>query len=289
MNYGLHMLIMIGIYLPLAYSLNLLYGYGGLMTFCHAMFYGLGAYVYTILIKSAALAPYMAFGATILMIYILAMLIGAISLRFRGALFLFVTLGFQMIFSVLLNNWIGLTNGPYGISGIDRPVFFGIVLRSPSDYLPLVVFMNCLIFMAISYLYDSSFGITLKALRDNEMAAQSLGINPNRIYLQAFVLSAMFASIPGIFFAVYMTYIDPSSFTIDESIFQVALLLLGGAGNRKGPFLGVVILILLPEALRFIGFPGTATHNLREIIYGFTLILLMYFRPQGIVGEYRAG
>ncbi len=289
MNYILHLLIMVGIYLPLAYSLNLTLGYGGLMSFCHAVFYGTGAYAYAILVMSADFSPFIAFAITLSITLIISFLIGMVSLRFRGALFLFVTLGFQMIFSVMIYNWITLTNGPNGIPGIGRPELFGFTLRYPIEYFPLIVLMNLVLITALFSLYNSSFGITLKALRENEKAAEALGTHSNRIYMQAFVLSAIFAAIPGIFFATYMTYIDPSSFTIDESIFQVAILLLGGSGNQKGPFFGVVILILLPEALRFIGFPDAVAHNLREIFYGLTLIVLMYFRPQGIAGEFKVG
>lgn len=287
MNYLLHLMVMIGIYLPLAYSLNLTLGFGGLTSFCHAAFYGIGAYAYALLITATGVHPAAALVMGVLITALLAGGMGFISLRFRGDLFLFVTLGFQMIVFVLLYNWIGLTNGPYGIAGIPRPGMFGLVVRTPLQYTALAAVMNLAVLPLLFVLYRSPFGRTLKALRENETAAAALGIHPERIYLQSFVLSAGFAAVSGAFYAAYVTYIDPTSFTLKESIFQVAILLLGGAGNRKGPLIGVVIMLLLPEVLRFVGLPDAVAHNLREIIYGLLLAVLMYLRPQGIAGEFR--
>ncbi len=287
MNYFLHILVMIGIYLPLAYSLNLTVGFGGLLSVAHAAFYGIGAYAFTLLLTGAHIHPLFAVAAAVVITGLIAMGAGTVSLRFRGDLFLFVTLGFQMIVFVLLHNWVGLTKGPYGIPGIPRPTFFGTIIRTPMQYAMLALAMNALVLPLLFALYRSPFGKAMKALRENEAAASSLGINPRRLYLQAFVWSAAFAALPGAFYASYITYIDPTSFTLKESIFIAATLLLGGSGNRIGPLVGVVVMLLLPEALRFVGLPDAVAHNVREIIYGLMLAVLMYLRPQGIVGEYR--
>ena len=287
MNYFFHILVMIGIYLPLAYSLNLTVGFSGLLSVAHAAFYGIGAYAFALLLTGAHVHPFLSLGAAVLLTGLIALGAGTISLRFRGDLFLFVTLGFQMIVFLVLYNWVGMTQGPYGIPGIPRPTFFGTVLRTPLQYAALSVVMNIILLPMIFALYRSPFGKTLKALRENETAAAALGINPNRLFLQAFTLSAAFASVPGAFYASYVTYIDPTSFTLKESIFMAAILLLGGSGNRIGPLIGVMIMLLLPEGLRFIGLPSAMAYNLREIIYGLLLVVLMYLRPQGIAGEYQ--
>jgi len=287
MNYMLHLLVMIGIYLPLAYSLNLLVGFSGLLSLAHAAFYGIGAYSFTLLTTNAQFAPPTALGAAIVITGLIALGIGIVSLRFRGDLFLFVTLGFQMIVFVVLYNWINLTRGPYGIPGIPRPVIFDVVIRTPLQYAGLAMVMNIIVLPLLFALYRSPFGKTLKALRENETAAASLGINPNRIFLQAFVLAAALAAFSGAFYASYVTYIDPTSFTLKESIFIASILLLGGSGNKIGPVIGVVVMLLLPEGLRFVGLPDAIAHNMREIIYGLLLAVLMYIRPQGLAGEYR--
>jgi len=289
MNYLLHLLVMIGIYLPLAYSLNLILGFGGLLSLCHAVFYGIGAYAYVLSLTALGLPSGVALLFGILFTLFLSMGVGWVSLRFRGDLFLFVTLGFQMILFALLYNWVGLTNGPYGIAGIPRPEWFGMVLRTPAHYVLLATGMNLILLPILFALYRSPFGLALKALREDETEAESLGLNADHLYLQAFTISAALAAIPGAFYASYVTYIDPTSFTLNESIFLAAILLLGGAGNRVGPLVGVIIMLLLPEVLRFVGLPDAIAHNLREIIYGLLLAVLMYLRPQGVAGEYRVG
>lgn len=287
MTYFFHLLVLIGIYLPLVYSLNLTLGFSGLLCFCHAAFFGIGAYGYARLVTVAGLQPAFALPLCVLITGFVAAGIGAIALRFRGDLFLFVTLAFQMIVYSLFYNWVWLTAGPYGISGIPRPDIFGMELRSPAHFALLALAMNGVLLPFLFSLYRSPFGLTLKALRENETAAESLGVRPGRIYLQAFVVAAMTAAVPGAVYAGYVTYIDPTSFTLNESIFLVAILLIGGAGNRIGPFLGLLVMLLLPEALRFVGLPDAFVHNAREIIYGLLLVVIMYARPQGLTGEFK--
>ena len=132
----------------------------------------------------------------------------------------------------------------------------------------------------------SPFALSLKALRDDEAAAQTLAIYPKGQYIKAMVFSAAVAAVPGVCFASYITYIDPTSFTLSESIFIACILLVGGSGNIAGPMSGVVFMIILPELLRFVGLPDTIAANLREIIYGVMLIVLMYVNPKGLEGAY---
>ena len=286
MNYLLHLLIMIGIYLVLAYSLNLLTGFGGLLSLSHAAFYGIGAYLYVLFSMKLGLSFLPSLLVAVCLTGIFAFLLGIPALRFRGDFFVFVTLGFQMIIFVILYNWIKVTRGPYGIPGIPRPRIFGWEPNTLFQFLILVLLLDFIFIGLLFVLYDSPFGLSLKALRENERAAEALGKSAFRLFLWAFAIAGGVAAVSGALYASYITYIDPTSFTLNESIFQVALLLLGGSGNKKGPFVGTVIMILLPEALRFLGMPDTIAANMRQIIYGLTLIFLMYFRPQGIAGEF---
>ncbi len=287
MNYILHLLIMIEIYLILAYGLNLVVGFGGLLSLCHAVFYGIGAYASTLLMIKTGISflPAMLMGMAITALF--AFLVGIPALRFRGDHFVLVTLGFQMIVFTVLYNWVGLTRGPYGIPGIPRPVVFGYEITSLIGYLILVGVILMVTIIILFILYKSPFGLALKALRDDEMAAEGLGKSPIHTFLYAFIIAGGFASLAGSLYATYVTYIDPTSFTLDESIFLLSVLLVGGTGNRLGPLVGVVFMILLPEALRFLGLPDTVAPNVRQMIYGLTLILLMFLRPQGIAGEYK--
>ena len=298
-EYLLHIIVMIGSYAILAYSMNLVTGFGGLLVFCMAGFYGIGAYAFTLLqigtpgnplaselIFSLALPfPAALIGAGVAG-GLAALLIGAVALRFRGDFFIFTTLGFQMIVFVVLYNWVELGRGAFGIYGIPRPDLFGWEVQQLWEYVVLIGIINALLLPLLFKLYRSPFGLSLKALRENERAAESLGISAFRQHLAAMTVAGACAGIAGGLFASYVTYIDPTSFGLKESIFIVSLLLLGGSGNIKGPILGVVVMMLLPEALRFIGMPDAIAANAREIIYGFVLVILMYARPRGLAGDF---
>jgi len=146
--------------------------------------------------------------------------------------------------------------------------------------------MNLTFSSFLFLLYSSPFGLVLKSLREDEKAAEALGISPFWNFLKAFTIASSIAGVAGALYASYVTYIDPTSFTLNESIFLVTILLLGGSGNKKGPFFGVLIMIIFPEVLRFLGLPDSIAANLRQMIYGIGLVLLMYFRPQGIAGDF---
>lgn len=299
-NYIFHLLNMIGIYLILAYSLNLVLGFGGLMSFCHAVFYGIGAYAYTLvrvgkpgsavakdLLWSADWPVPMAVLFAVAVSAIVAHAVGRILLRFRGDFFVFASLGFQMVVFVVLYNWLGLSNGPFGIYGIPRPEIFGQVIRTPAQFLPLILGANLLLLPLLFLLYRSPFGLSLAALREDALAAQSLGICARKQYLAAFTLAAAFAAVAGALFAAYVSYINPTVFNLKESLFIATILLVGGSGNIKGPLAGVLLMLLLPEVLRFLHLPGPLEANLREILYGLILIVLMLFRSQGLAGDFR--
>jgi branched-chain amino acid transport system permease protein len=137
------------------------------------------------------------------------------------------------------------------------------------------------------FVVQSSFGRVLKAIREDEKAIQVFGYNTNVFKLVIFVLSAGMAAIAGSLFASYITFIDPSTFTLNESIFILAMIILGGLANIRGAVVGAVFLILLPEILRFVGFPTDIAAQMRQVVYGALLIGLMLYRPQGLLGEYK--
>jgi branched-chain amino acid transport system permease protein len=287
MNYLLHIFIMLCIYGILALSLNLLIGYAGLFSICHAAFYGIGAYASTLLMIKAGLNFFPALIGGIFVSSLFAFLIGYPSLRLRGDYFILATLGFQLIVYSILYNWIGLTRGPYGIPGIPRASLFGFEF----DSIPLFLLLSSVIFLLVLFfvkkLYFSPFGRALKAIREDEIAASAMGKNLPLLKIWAFTVAGGVAAISGSLYATYVTYIDPTSFTLDESIFLIAVVLVGGSGNMKGPLVGALFMILLPEALRFLGLPDTIAPNVRQMIYGVLLIILMRYRPQGIAGEYK--
>jgi len=278
---------MLCIYGILALSLNLLVGYSGLFSLCQAAFYGIGAYASTLLMVKFSFNFFPALLCGIVATSVLALLIAYPSLRLKGDYFVLASLGFQLIVFSILYNWIGFTRGPYGIPGIPKPSIFGLEFSSLPLFLVLSGFIFLLVFFFSRIIYNSPFCRALKALREDEVAAEALGKNVPNLKIWAFVIAGGLAAISGALYAGYVTYIDPTSFTLDESIFIIAIVLVGGSGNLKGPLIGVLFMIILPEALRFLGLPDTVAPNIRQMIYGLLLVLLMRFRPQGLAGEYK--
>ena len=288
MNYIFHIIIMINIYIILTVSTNLPVGMANLVSLGQAAYYGIGAYltVLALMIFHLPLIPTILF--IMLFTAIASLLIGIPSIRLKGDYFVLATLGFQLIIFTILYNWVSLTRGPYGIPGIPAPKLFGII--SISGIIPFLIISSILAGLTIFAFYKlvhSPFGRVLKCLRDDEIAVLSLGRSVTKFKIISFVISSAFISIAGFIYATYVTYIDPTSFNLDEAIFILAAVLIGGTGNIKGPVIGAIFVVVLPELLRFVGFPDSIAANLRQIVYGLALILLMRYRPQGLAGEYK--
>lgn len=289
MNYAFHLLIMIEIYAILALSLNLVVGYTGLLSLSHAAFYGLGAYASTLLMMHVGLNFFPALVIAIFITAIFSLCIAYASLKLRGDYFAISSFAFQVIVFGVLYNWVGLTRGPYGIAGIPKPCLFGFKVNTLPEFFIFASLITGLVIYFNYSLYKSPFCTVLKAIREEEQAVISLGKNVVRFKILAFIISSGVAAIAGGLYAGYITYIDPTSFTLDESIFILAIVLIGGAGNFKGPVVGVLFMLLIPEILRFVGLPDSIAHNLRQIMYALILILLARFRPWGIAGDKELG
>ena len=285
MNYLLHILAIMGIYCILALSLNLVVGYGGLISLSQAAFFGIGAYAYALLLKGGI--PWML--SLILTLLFSAFFSWCMSyplLRFRGDHFILGTIGIQLIVFDILYNWVSLTRGPYGISEIPRFTIGGYTIRSiPQNFGIILIFLT-LIWWFVYRVAHSPYGRILKSVREDETASQALGKHTRRVKIWAFVISGSIAAIAGALYAGYITYIDPTSFTLDESIFILTAVLIGGSGNIRGPLVGAAVVVAVPEILRFVGLPNTIAPNVRQILYGVIILILMFWRPKGIAGEY---
>ena len=286
MNYLCHIAVMICLYIMLAESLNVVMGYTGMMSLCHAAFYGLGAYASTLLMVKAGWSFLPALVGTVILTGFFAWALSHPSIGFHDDFFVLVTLGMQMIVFYVLYNWTGFTGGSFGISRIPRPALAGFAVGSQYSFAILAGLSAAGVLFIVHRLMQSPYGRTLQAVRDDEMAACSLGKDAAYFKRSAFVIGGVLAALPGVLFAGYSGYIDPTSFTIDESIFIACVVIIGGAGNVRGPAVGAIILVLLPEILRFIPMPDSVAANMRQIIYGLLLVALMRFRPQGIAGRY---
>lgn len=268
-------------------SLNLIVGYTGLLSVTHAAFYGVGAYTTAILMTSYGLNFIASLIFGVIISGILGFAIGYTLSKFDGDYFALGSFGFNIIISGMLVNLQNLTGGAFGISGIGRPSLFGVSLTSNISFLLLAVLFAGIIYAVSQFMTRSSFGRVLQAIREDETALEVFGYKTSHFKLAVFVIGAMIASIAGALLASYISYIDPSTFNLAESIFILSIIILGGLANNKGAVCGAAFLVLLPELLRFAGLPTGIAAELRQMIYGLMLVVLMMYRPQGLIGRYK--
>lgn len=287
MEYLLHILIISGIYIILTLSLNLIVGYTGLAALGHIAFACVGAYASSLLALNYGISPWIGLIIGAGLASLLGLIIGFPSIRLKGDYLALTTFGFGVIVYSISKNWVSLTRGPMGLPGIPNFSFFGLELQPVWAYLLLVLAFVLISAFVITRIADSPFGRVLKSIREDEVASLSIGKNVNRYKLIVFVVGAFFAGIAGSLYAHYITFIDPSSFTVMESIAVLLMVVFGGMGSIQGSFIGALVLVIFPEMLRFLGMPSSVAAPLRQMIYGLLLVVLMLKRPQGIVGKYR--
>ncbi len=275
-RYGVDLLANVGVYALLALSLNLILGEAGLYDMGHAAFFAVGAYTTAILTTRLGLPLLATLPAAALAASLFAALVALPVLRLRGDYLLIVTVGVGEIVRIaLVNDVLGLTGGANGIFGIPRPVLLGARLRSPGQLFALVWAAVGLTVVVFRRLSASRFGRQLRALADDEVAAEGSGVDTARARLTAFVLGSAWAGMAGTLFAAKMTVVSPESFGFQESVLVFAMVLLGGAGSIPGVLLGAFLVAGLPELFR-----GLA--SARMLVFGLALMAMMVFRPQGL-------
>jgi branched-chain amino acid transport system permease protein len=286
MEYILHIVILLNIYILLVLATNLPTGLANLLSICQAAFYGIGAYFSAYFLLRFQL-PFMVVALTVMLLTgICSLLVSFASVKLKGDYFVLATLAFQMIVFTVLYNWTDVTRGPYGVAGIPAVRLFGTIeVSGIYGYFVLTTAVSAIVIGLFQNLKSSPYGRLLTAIRSDESAVAALGRNPAQFKTWAFFISAAFSGLAGLLYASYISYIDPTSFTIDESIFIITALFIGGIGNIKGPVIGALFVVLLPEILRFVGLPDAVAANLRQIIYGLALVVVMYYRPQGLWGK----
>lgn len=286
MEYILHIIIMLSIYVILVLSANLPVGMANMLTMCQAAFYGIGAYIATFFLMQFNL-PFVVLALIVMVATgLFSLLVSFASVKLKDDYFILATLGFQMIVYTILYNWTDVTRGPYGIPGIPSIKLFGVwSISGVLGYAALSIVLAVAIALLFNAIKKSPYGRVLKAMRRDEQAVKALGRNTVMFKVQTFFLSAACSGLAGLIYAPYVSYIDPTSFTLDESIFIITALFIGGIGNIKGPILGALFVVILPELLRFVGMPDAVAANMRQIIYGLALVIIMFVRPQGLFGE----
>lgn len=270
----------------LAASLNLLIGYAGIFSIAHAVFFGLGAYAGAQLamllvpdLLLACLAGGLVAGA-------LSLCLALPALRVRGEYFVAASLGLQMMAVTVFSEAHALTGGHGGLVGIPLASLLGFDISAPATFLVVCLVVLALVLLVIRMLMRGSFGRSLMAIRDSESAAEAFGKNVARLKTLAVVLGCAMAGVAGTLFAFYMAFVNVESFTLEQSILVMAMVIIGGTATLIGPLVGVLLLLLLPAGLSFLPFiPPTEIGSVQQLIYGLAMALLMIFRPAGLAGQ----
>jgi len=287
MEYLINLGILFCIYGVLALSLNMVVGMTGLLSLGHAAFFGIGAYATAIVMTGFGINFFTSLLIGAVINIAVAYIVGRILSRFSGGYYAIVSAGLAIIVYSLLLNWKDLTNGPLGIFGIPKPSISGLAIDSNAAFLGLAFIILVAIFVLYRWIDKSSYGRGLKAIRQDEELATVMGYPVEQFKNIIFLLSAVVAGIAGALFASYIAFIDPSTFQIHESIFLFTIIIIGGLASSVGSIVGALILLSLPEVLRFVGLPYETAAQLQQIIYGLALILIMVYRPRGLFGKYR--
>ena len=296
------------LFILLSLGLNIVVGFAGLLDLGYIAFYAVGAYVYALL-ASPQFDIHLPFWAILplgaLVACIFGVLLGAPTLKLRGDYLAIVTLGFGEIIRIFLNNLsqpVNITNGPQGISRIDpiriggfdfgkTETFFGLVFSGPIKYYYLLLVVLLLVILVNIRLQHSRIGRAWEAIREDEVAARSIGINTTNLKLLAFAMGASFGGIAGGIFSAMQGFVSPESFVLVESIMVLSMVVLGGMGNIFGVIVGALLLSFVPELLRhtidplqksLFGRSIVEPEVIRMLLFGLALVLMMLYRPAGL-------
>src|SRR5947209_10941561 len=281
-NYWQTNLTVCAINVLLALGLDFILGYAGQLNLGQSAFYGLGAYVSTLLITRLGVPFWVAFAAGIAFAGLAGMILALFAVRLRGHYLAIASLGFAVIVHQILLNWISLTQGPLGIYAIPPPPAIAIPglpvidFRSPVALFYLVAGVALLVYVILDQLVRSPIGETLTAIREDEISAASLGVNAAAWKVFAFGVGAAVGGAAGCFYAAFVGTLVPDAFFITESFTILSMVIVGGTGTLIGPVWGAILLTLLPEVLRGLG-------DLRLVVYGVALTLVVLFMPGGLV------
>lgn len=266
-------------YATLAGSLNIINGYSGQFNIGHAGFFLIGAYTEAILATNYGWSFWPALIVAGIFTSMIGLLISLPTLRLRGIYLAIVTLGFSEIIRIIALNWTSVTGGPMGIKGIPSPSLFGFKFSGPLQYYYIFLILGILFLFATSRILKSKIGRAWISIREDELAARSLGVETSKYKAINFMYGAFWAGIIGGAYAPYYKFIASDMFTLDEGFNILSMVIIGGQGTLVGPFVGAFIATLISEVFRF-------ASQYRMVIYAVLIIVMMWWRPQGLVGAY---
>lgn len=284
MDYLLTVLSLICLFIILSQSYNLVLGYTGMVHVGHIAFMAIGAYTSALLTQAGA--PFLVgVGAAILAAGLAGFILGLPTVRFREDYLVAATLSMGEIVRLILLNERQWTGGSTGIPQIIKPEIFGVVLQSKTAIFLFILAMTILVLLIVRRLVSSPFGKVLEAIREDELAAASLGKNTTNRKLEILVIASMLAGFAGALYAHTVQFIDPNTFDLQKMIYVLLIVVFGGAGNFWGPIVGSIILYSIFELMRFLPFPDHYIGPLRWMLYSGLLITIIILKPKGIMGE----
>jgi branched-chain amino acid transport system permease protein len=284
-TYIISLAILIGINAILAVTLNFILGYAGIFSLAHAIFFGIGAYTAAVMAMKFGADFAVATAAGMVISGVISLALALPALRVRGEYFVAASLGLQMLAVTVFSEWKSVTGGIGGLIGIPPARLFGFDVSDPVLFLGLTLACLAVILLVIRALVRSSFGRSLKAIRDDETAASALGKNVALLKTLAVVVSSSFAAVAGSLFTFYLSFINVESFVLEVSVQIIAMVIIGGTATLLGPVIGAVIVLLLPALLTYLPYlPPTEIGSIQQMIYGLAMVLLMIFRPSGLWG-----
>lgn len=276
--YSIHIAIMMALHVLLALALNIVAGYCGQLSVGHAAFYGIGGYVSALLTMNLGLPFWVTIFISAIVSALFGLLLGLPTLRLKGAYLVISTIGFGEIIRLILLNWIDLTRGPMGITGISEPEsFLGLDFGDKTVYYYLLLVIIAITLILMYKVVHSRTGRAWIAIREDQIAAEVMGIHLAKYKLIAFIISAFVAGYTGALYAHYVKFISPDSYVLQESISMVIMVLVGGMGTLIGPIIGGMGITYLLEVLREIG-------EWRMVFYGLLLFFCAIYLPKGIMG-----
>ncbi|MBL8383370.1 MAG: branched-chain amino acid ABC transporter permease [Burkholderiales bacterium] len=283
--YLVNLAVLISINAILAVTLNFVLGYAGIFSMAHAVFFGVGAYTAALVAMKLSGGFLLSTAAGMALAGLISLALALPALRVRGEYFVAASLGLQMLAMTVFSEWKVVTGGIGGITNIPPARLPGWTVASPEQYLVLCLVCLALVMLAVATLVRSSFGRSLKAIRDDETAASAFGKNVAVIKTLAVVVSSALAAVAGSLYAFYLSFVNVESFTLDTSVVLMAMVIIGGTATLVGPVVGTVLILLLPAALSYLpGLPQSEIGSIQQMVYGLAMVLLMIFRPGGIWG-----
>jgi len=286
MDYYLGIITVATIFTVVSQSYNLILGYAGQFHLGHVGFFGIGAYTYALLTVKAGWPIFLSILLAGIVTGIFGILLGKISLPFKGHYLVIVSYGFNAILEGIELNWTSLTRGAQGVLGVPRPEIFGYSLYDPISFMLFVLFVAGICHYIMYRIVKSPYGLLLEAVREDEIAVETIGRSTVRTKIETMVVSAFFVGIAGSLFAMYLSIVVPKDYGLNTVIFVLLMLLLGGRGSfLGGGIIGPFLLYLIFEPLRFLDLPDSMIGSLRMLIYALLFIGIMLYRPQGIMGR----